>query len=78
MDRVAALGRKAGVPMLSHDDSRAETRGVYRDLGARIAAFPMNIATAEAARAAGDWIVFGAPMRGGAAATSALPVRPTC
>ena len=67
MARVAALGRAHGAPMLSHDDSRTETRDFYRSLGARISEFPINVATAEAARAAGDWIIFGAPnaARGG-------------
>jgi alpha-D-ribose 1-methylphosphonate 5-triphosphate diphosphatase len=39
----------------------------YRDLGCRIAEFPVNVETAEAAAAAGDPIVFGAPnaVRGG-------------
>lgn len=65
--RVAAWGRAAGVPMLSHDDTQAETRAHFRGLGARTAEFPMNLATAKAARAGGDWIVFGAPnaARGG-------------
>lgn len=64
---AAALARAAGAPMLSHDDSRAETRSFYRRHGARISEFPMNRTTAEAARAAGDRIVFGAPnaARGG-------------
>lgn len=64
---VAALGRAAGAAMLSHDDTTAETRDFYRALGARISEFPMNPATAQAARAAGDIIVFGAPnaARGG-------------
>ena len=53
--------------MLSHDDSQPETRDFYRGYGARIAEFPMNTAVTRAARAAGDWIVFGAPnaARGG-------------
>jgi alpha-D-ribose 1-methylphosphonate 5-triphosphate diphosphatase len=53
--------------MLSHDDSQPQTRGFYRDHGAQISEFPMNLATAQAARDAGDWIVFGAPnaARGG-------------
>lgn len=67
MDMVAAKGRAAGVAMLSHDDSQVETRRFYRDLGARICEFPMNLRTAEAAREGGDWIIFGAPnaARGG-------------
>jgi alpha-D-ribose 1-methylphosphonate 5-triphosphate diphosphatase len=64
---VAAQGRAAGAPMLSHDDTQARTRDYYRDLGARISEFPMNRRTAQAARDAGDLIVFGAPnaARGG-------------
>ena len=67
---IAAAGaraRAAGAPMLSHDDSQPETRDFYRGYGARIAEFPMNTAVTRAARAAGDWIVFGAPnaARGG-------------
>ena len=61
IEKVAAMGRTAGLAMLSHDDSQAETRTYFRNLGARISEFPMNRSTAEAARAAGDWIVFGAP-----------------
>ena len=67
MDQVAALGRAAGAPMLSHDDSRSETRRHYHDLGAKISEFPMNIQAAQTARELGDWIIFGAPnaARGG-------------
>ena len=67
MDQVAALGRAAGAPMLSHDDSRSETRRYYHDLGAKISEFPMNIQAAQTARELGDWIIFGAPnaARGG-------------
>ncbi len=65
--RVAEAGRKAGVPMLSHDDTRAETRAFFRELGATVSEFPMVIEAAQAARDKGDLIVFGAPnaVRGG-------------
>ncbi|MGR3456042.1 alpha-D-ribose 1-methylphosphonate 5-triphosphate diphosphatase [Pseudooceanicola sp.] len=65
--RIAAAARGAGASMLSHDDSQIETRDFYRGHGARISEFPMNLRVAEAARAAGDMIVFGAPnvLRGG-------------
>ena len=65
--RVAAMGRAAGAPMLSHDDSQVQTRDHFRNLGARVSEFPMNLPTAQAARQAGDRIVFGAPnaARGG-------------
>jgi alpha-D-ribose 1-methylphosphonate 5-triphosphate diphosphatase len=67
IEEVAALGRAAGAPMLSHDDSQIETRDFYRTRGARISEFPMNRRVARAARDAGDFIVFGAPnaTRGG-------------
>ena len=65
--RVAELGRAAGAPMLSHDDTRAETRSYFRDLGAAVAEFPMVMEAAQAARDNGDPIIFGAPnaARGG-------------
>lgn len=67
IDEVAALGRAAGAPMLSHDDSQIESRDFFRARGARITEFPMNRRVARAARDAGDFIVFGAPnaARGG-------------
>ncbi len=67
IDRIAAMARRAGAPMLSHDDSQIETRDHYRRLGARVAEFPMHDRVFHAARAAGDAIVLGAPnaMRGG-------------
>ena len=65
--RIAALARTHGAPMLSHDDSQAETRAYYRGLGSRVAEFPMHDRVFHAAREAGDYIVLGAPnaMRGG-------------
>ena len=67
IDRVASLGRAAGSPMLSHDDTRAESRAFFRKRGARVCEFPMVLEAAEAARTAGDTIIFGAPnaVRGG-------------
>ncbi len=65
--KVAELGQAAGAPMLSHDDTRSETRAYFRELGACVAEFPMVLEAAEAARAHGDPIIFGAPnaARGG-------------
>lgn len=67
IDRVAAAGRAAGAPMLSHDDSQHGTRDFFRARGARIAEFPMSEAVARQARAAGEHVVLGAPnaLRGG-------------
>lgn len=65
--RVARMGRMAGAPMLSHDDTTLETRAWFRSVGAQVAEFPMVLEAAQAARDAGDAIVFGAPnaARGG-------------
>lgn len=67
IDKVAGAGRKAGVAMLSHDDTQPETRSYYRGLGATVSEFPMVIEAAQAARQGGDFIVFGSPnaVRGG-------------
>jgi alpha-D-ribose 1-methylphosphonate 5-triphosphate diphosphatase len=67
IQRIAALARQQGAPMLSHDDSQIETRDYYRALGATVAEFPMHERVFLAARAAGDPIILGAPnaMRGG-------------
>lgn len=64
---MARLARAHRAPMLSHDDSQAETRIYYRRLGATVAEFPMHDRVFLAARHAGDAIVLGAPnaMRGG-------------
>ncbi len=65
--KVAEAGRRAGVAMLSHDDTQPETRSYYRTLGATVSEFPMVIEAAQAAREGGDFIVFGSPnaVRGG-------------
>ena len=75
IEKVAALGREAGAPMLSHDDSQKEQRDYYRNLGARVSEFPMNVRTAQSARDASDLIVFGAPnaARGGSHLAGSSP-----
>jgi len=67
IDRIATKAGNRGAPMLSHDDSQDETRAHYRARGVTISEFPMRVPVAEAAKAAGDSIVFGAPnvVRGG-------------
>ena len=67
IERLAAAARRARIPMLSHDDMSPQLRSWYRDLGCRIAEFPINEETTRAAAHAGDPVVFGAPnvMRGG-------------
>ena len=56
-----------GVLMGSHDDRTREDRALWRDRGARVAEFPETMEAAEAAKAAGDPVVLGAPnlVRGG-------------
>lgn len=65
--RLAEAARDAGLPMLSHDDATPAMRAAFRALGARVCEFPMSEAVAEAARAAGEHVVMGAPnvVRGG-------------
>jgi len=64
---VAEAARQNGAPMLSHDDRTADMRAFYRDLGARIAEFPITAEALDASAAGGDFIVLGAPnvVRGG-------------
>ena len=66
-ERLAQAARAAGIPVLSHDDATPEMRAEFRALGARICEFPMSEAVAEAARAAEEHVVMGAPnvVRGG-------------
>jgi alpha-D-ribose 1-methylphosphonate 5-triphosphate diphosphatase len=65
--RLAAIAHRHGTPMLSHDDTSPEQRRWFRDMNCRMAEFPTTVETAEAAIAAGDDIVLGAPnvVRGG-------------
>ncbi len=67
LERLAANAVGMGVPLLSHDDMNPQMRDGFRALGADIAEFPINEATAQAAASASDHIVFGAPnvLRGG-------------
>lgn len=67
IERLAEAARRAGLPMLSHDDMTPQMRSWYRDLGCAIAEFPINEETTRSAAAACDPIVFGAPnvVRGG-------------
>lgn len=69
---------RCGVVYGSHDDRDAETRELYRIIGARIAEFPTTRRAAAAAKAGGDPVLMGAPnvVRGGSQAgnVSALDV----
>ncbi len=65
--RLAAAAKAADVPALSHDDRDAEQRLWFRERGVGISEFPTTESAAEAAIAAGELTVFGAPnvIRGG-------------
>jgi alpha-D-ribose 1-methylphosphonate 5-triphosphate diphosphatase len=65
--RLAEAANASGVATLSHDDNSPAMRAGFRDLGVRIAEFPINEETAIASAEAGDFIVYGAPnvVRGG-------------
>lgn len=67
MEAIADKARAKGIPMLSHDDTQAETRKFYHNLGARSSEFPMTMGPVKQARANGDMIIFGSPnaVRGG-------------
>lgn len=64
---VAGIAGRHGVAMLSHDDRTPEERNFHRELGVRIAEFPVTAETLDASAAAGDLIILGAPnvVRGG-------------
>jgi alpha-D-ribose 1-methylphosphonate 5-triphosphate diphosphatase len=67
IQQVADKARAKSIPMLSHDDTQAETRQFFHNLGATTVEFPMTMPAVEAARANGDLIIFGSPnaVRGG-------------
>lgn len=67
LQALAARLTALGVRMGSHDDATAERRAFYRALGADIAEFPTSTEAAQAARAAGEPVLMGAPnvVRGG-------------
>ncbi|KAJ03042.1 alpha-D-ribose 1-methylphosphonate 5-triphosphate diphosphatase [Sulfitobacter mediterraneus] len=67
LDALCAILAEAGVQMGSHDDQTIEDRAIWRGRGVRVAEFPETQAAAEAAHAAGDAVVMGAPnvVRGG-------------
>lgn len=67
LDWLCPRLKAAGVRMGSHDDATAENRAQWRGRGAQIAEFPETLVAAEAAHAAGDPVLMGAPnvVRGG-------------
>jgi alpha-D-ribose 1-methylphosphonate 5-triphosphate diphosphatase len=67
LQSLCAALSEAGVLMGSHDDTSVEARDGWRAMGARIAEFPEAAEAVEAAHAAGDPVIMGAPnvVRGG-------------
>lgn len=67
LDRLCATLADMGVQMGSHDDHTAEARAAWRARGVKVSEFPETLEAAEAADAAGDVVILGAPnlVRGG-------------
>ena len=65
--RIARRAREAGAILLAHDETSPDMRAEFRALGAVTSEFPMNEATANAAREADEHTILGAPnvVRGG-------------
>jgi alpha-D-ribose 1-methylphosphonate 5-triphosphate diphosphatase len=65
--QILAAARAKNLVIASHDDETPAMRAQWRAEGATICEFPMNDATARAARAAGESVVMGCPnvVRGG-------------
>jgi alpha-D-ribose 1-methylphosphonate 5-triphosphate diphosphatase len=61
LDALCARLAAQEVRMGSHDDRTAEARAVWRARGVHVSEFPETVEAAEAARAAGDPVVLGAP-----------------
>ncbi len=67
LDTLCARLAEMGVQMGSHDDQTAEARAAWRVRGVKVSEFPETLEAAEAAHAAGDVVILGAPnlVRGG-------------
>lgn len=67
LDSLCATLQARGLTLGSHDDRSAEARAEWRARGVEVAEFPETLAAAEAAFAAGDRVIMGAPnvVRGG-------------
>jgi alpha-D-ribose 1-methylphosphonate 5-triphosphate diphosphatase len=61
MARLASLAREGGIALASHDDDTAEKVAEMAALGVTISEFPIGLAAAQAAVAAGMVTLFGAP-----------------
>lgn len=67
ISRIGKAARDQHIAMLSHDDRSPLERQTYREVGARVAEFPLNWETLREAASVGEDIVLGAPnvVRGG-------------
>ncbi|MEP2641200.1 alpha-D-ribose 1-methylphosphonate 5-triphosphate diphosphatase [Roseobacter sp.] len=67
LDTLCAQLKARGIRMGSHDDTTHDTRTLWHNRGVTVAEFPETQDAAEAARAAGDTVILGAPnvVRGG-------------
>ncbi|MCC7426565.1 MAG: alpha-D-ribose 1-methylphosphonate 5-triphosphate diphosphatase [Alphaproteobacteria bacterium] len=61
IERMAAAGRAAGIPMASHDDADAPARIQWRARGCTICEFPTTEGAAREAHAQGETVVMGSP-----------------
>lgn len=61
MEQLAQLARECGVSIASHDDDSPQKVTTVKALGAVVSEFPVNLETAQAARAQGMATLFGAP-----------------
>lgn len=61
MKQLALTACALGIPLASHDDDKPEKINVVAALGVSVSEFPINLETAQAARAAGLATLFGAP-----------------
>jgi alpha-D-ribose 1-methylphosphonate 5-triphosphate diphosphatase len=61
MEQLAQLARDCGVSIASHDDDSPQKVAAVKALGAVVSEFPVNLETAQAARAQGLATLFGAP-----------------
>lgn len=61
VEAVAAVARRLGISIASHDDDTPDKVDAVAALGAVISEFPINLETARAARAKGLATLYGAP-----------------
>lgn len=61
MRELAEAAHEAGIVVASHDDDSPERIATMRGIGAAISEFPITLAAAQAAQAAGMTTLFGAP-----------------